>query len=131
MANIKVAGDAIVLTSELKLEDIKLVRKYQPKALTIYGEKDGKEYPEFSIGAYNGEGCITKDGITFGRASREGGFAQITLKMPEDDGDPKEVVADLIGGAVMKLRYLEGVIPDVIEDIEHEREAMLDMIEIC
>ena len=131
MANIKVAGDAIVLTSELKLEDIKLVRKYQPKALTIYGEKDGKEYPEFSIGAYNGEGCITKDGITFGRASRDGGFAQITMKMPDEEGDPKEIVAELIGAAVMKLGYFEDMLPGVIDDITSEHDAMLEMIEIC
>ena len=36
MAKITIAGDAVVITSTQKLEDIKLLEKYRPKALCLY-----------------------------------------------------------------------------------------------
>ena len=50
MAKVKVAGQAIVIISEIKLDDIKTVAKYRPAALTLYeGEGDDRE-PVFAIG---------------------------------------------------------------------------------
>ena len=37
MAKIVIAGDAVVVKSELKLEDIKTIEKYNAKALTLTG----------------------------------------------------------------------------------------------
>ena len=42
MAKIVIAGDAVVITSALKLEDIKTIAKYNPKALTLMGGEDGR-----------------------------------------------------------------------------------------
>ena len=54
MAKIMVAGDAVVVTSDMKLEDIKLVKKYRPEALTLFeGEGEEKE-PVFKIGIGDG-----------------------------------------------------------------------------
>lgn len=42
MAKITIAGDAVVITSSLKLDDIKTIAKYRPKALTLMGGDDGQ-----------------------------------------------------------------------------------------
>ena len=51
--------------------------------------------------------------------------------VPEGDGDPKELVADKIGVALMNLNKIEGYLPDVIDDINAAKAAMLDCIEVC
>ena len=43
MAKIVIAGDAVVVTSAMKLEDIKTIEKYRPKELVLKGGEDGKE----------------------------------------------------------------------------------------
>ena len=43
MAKITIAGDAAVVTSAMKLEDIKTIEKYRPKELVLKGGEDGKE----------------------------------------------------------------------------------------
>ena len=48
MAKIVIAGDAVIVTSTMKLEDIKTIAKYRPKALTLMGGEDGKE-PIFAV----------------------------------------------------------------------------------
>ena len=133
MAKVKIVGDAVILTSELKLDDIKLVEKTAPHALSLYGEEDGREVALFTIGTSKTAGfpgCVTKAGITFSKASRDGGYAQITFSIPEGDGDPKELVAEKIGVALMNLNKIEASLPDVIDDINEAKEAMLDCIEV-
>ena len=134
MANVKVLGDALILTSAIKLEDIKLIEKTNPRALSLYGEEDGHEVALFSIGTSKTAGfpgCVTKSGITFSKASRDGGFAQMTFKVPEGEGDLKELVAEMIGVPLMNLNKIEAYLPDVLEDIGAAKAEMLDCIEIC
>lgn len=129
MAKITIVGDAVVVTSTLKFEDIKLVQKVRPKALTVYGEEDGKKVPVFGICTADGKGHISESGISFGGATRDGeGLAQITMGVPSKEGSVKELVADAIGGAVMQLNKLEATLPAVIEEIKAEKTAMLDSI---
>ena len=48
MAKVIIAGDAVVVKSAIKYEDLKAVKKYRPEALTLKGGEDGKE-PIFSV----------------------------------------------------------------------------------
>ena len=43
MAKVKTMGQAIVVVSEVKLDDIKKIEKYRPEALVLKGGEDGKE----------------------------------------------------------------------------------------
>ncbi len=43
MAKVKTMGQAIVVVSEVKLEDIKKIQKYRPEALVLKGGEDNKE----------------------------------------------------------------------------------------
>ena len=132
MAKIIIAGEAIVVTSAVKLEDYRKVAKYRPKALTLYGGEDGKE-PVFRVGVTNGEGSISKYGIEFnGSTHDEEKFAAITIVNPcSGNGDIKDAVADCIGPAVMQLNKVEAAIPDVLAEIDAEKAAILENITVA
>lgn len=132
MAKIIIAGDATVIKSTLKLEDIALVQKSRPKALTVYDEEDGKKIPEsaFSIGVTAGKGSVTGFGICFNSASHDQGLAQVTVPVPAGEGDLKERVAEAYGVAVTKLARLEAKLPEIISCIKADNAAMLGSIEM-
>ena len=130
MANIVIAGDAVVVKSNLKLEDIKTISKYQPKALTLMGGEDGKE-PIFAIGLTTDAGDINVNGASFGRADAEG-KATITMVM---QGVPtekaKDWVADRLGSAIMHLNTLEAKLPEVLSGIATQRAAVMENISVA
>jgi len=127
-ASVVIAGDAVVITSELKLEDIKTVEKYRPKALVLLGGEDGKE-PVFVIGA--GAGNINQYGAEFCGEARDGsGKACITLVMGGNTDDVKAAVADKFGAALVNIGKLEASIPAVLEEIKAEREAIMANISV-
>jgi len=131
MAKITILGDAVVVKSTLKFEDIKLVEKSRPKELFLYEEENGRKLPVFGIGTTDGKGHISESGITFGGATRDGeGLAQITMGIPSGEGDVKKLVAELIGYPVTQLNKMEASLPPVIEEIKAEKQAMLDGIEL-
>lgn len=132
MAKIVIAGDAVVVKSTLKLEDIRTIEKYRPKALVLKGGEDGKE-PIFAIGTTNGAGNINEVGASFGRESHdEEKLAVITMCTGGAvAGDIKEWVADHIGSAIISLNKLEEQLPAVLAEIEAEKAAVLSNITVA
>lgn len=131
MAKITVAGSACVITSAIKLEDIKLLAKYRPDALNLYEEKDGKKILDFSICATEKAGHISEFGISFNAEANDGsGCAQITGSVPTGDGTVSERVAEAVGPAVLKLNKLEEALPIVIAELKAERQLMIDSVEV-
>lgn len=129
MANVKVCGDALVITSTLKYEEIEMVKKYRPEALTLKGGEDGKE-PIFKI-TTGTMSEIGKYGACFDGATRDGnGFATITLMIDEEPADLREEIADKYGAALINVGTLEAILPEVLQEIEAERAAVLEQIEI-
>ena len=128
MAKITVAGNAVVVTSTLKTEEISKVKKYRPTELQLKGGEDGKEVI-FAIGLGTGNGSITKYGIEFGTSQSE--FATVTGTLGTVAGDLKAAIADQIGGAVMMLSKLEEKLPAVIEEINAEQAAILSTITVA
>lgn len=126
---VAVVGDAVVLTSDIKLEDIKLVEKYRPEALIVFGGEDGKE-PQFRIGSTTGVGNINAYGASFAGEARDGsGKATITLTaVGVDTDDLKEKIADQYGVAIGFIKKLEGTIPAVAAEITDERNALIASI---
>ena len=115
-----------------KLEDIKTIAKYRPKALTLMGGEDGKE-PVFAVGITNGTGNINSVGASFGRETNdEEKLASITLVNNCACGaDVKECVAEDIGPIVMNLNKVEAAIPAVLEEIAAEKAAILANISVA
>lgn len=132
MAKITIAGDAVVVTSALKLEDIKTIAKYRPKSLFLMGGDDGKE-PIFGIGVTDGCGNINEVGASFGRESHdEAKLAVITMCTGVGaTGDIKEWVADRIGSAIINLNKLEEKLPAVLAEIAAEKAAVLSNITVA
>lgn len=132
MAKITIAGDAIVITSSMKLEDIKTIEKYRPKSLTLMGGEDGKE-AIFAIGTTDGPGNINTYGASFGRESRDDDkLACITMCITTGlAGDVKEWVADKLGGAIISLNKLEGQLPAVLEEIAEEKATVMENITVA
>lgn len=132
MAKIIIAGDAVVVVSSVKMEDLKTVKKYRPKALRLMGGEDGKEQV-FAVGvASSGTGKVSKIGVEFAKETHdENKFACVTLELPPvGNQDIKDVVADEIGPAVALLNKIEDTIPGVLEEIKAEKEAILGNITV-
>lgn len=132
MAKITVAGDAVVVTSSMKLEDLKTIQKYRPEALVLRGGEDGKE-ELFRICVTDGAGDVNKYGASFGRkAPDDSGLATITMCYDAPAGtNIKEAVADSIGYAVNKLNAIEGSLPTVLAQITAEKAAIMENITVA
>lgn len=132
MAKLSIMGNAVVVTSAVKLEDIRTIEKYDKSALVLNEEVDGKKTPVFGI-ATGTKGEINQFGATFADATRDDKkFAQITLcecaaNIPTD---VKEWAADKFGTAITRLNQLEQAIPGVLERIAANKEAVMANISV-
>ena len=131
MAKITIAGDAVVVTSSMKLEDLKTIEKYRRNELILRGGEDGKE-PIFAVCTTSGTGDINANGASFGSAARDGsGLACITMSVGGDPADVTEYVADKYGAAVIKLNKLEENLPAVLAEIAAEKATVMENITIA
>ena len=132
MAKIVIAGDAVVVTSSMKLEDLLTIAKYRPEALVLRGGDEGKE-KIFALSVNkNGVGEINKYGATFGSESHDDDkLATITMGLTcGRDTDVEECVADNIGAAIIRLNELEEALPAVLEDIAAEKAMIKSSISV-
>ncbi len=130
MAKITVVGNAIVITSSAKLEEIKLVEKYRPEVLTLMSGEDNKD-PVFRVCSTTGTGNISKYGAEFGQETRDSEKnAVITLGFEANAEDLKKAVVDAIGSEIINLTKVEKNISSVIEEIKNEEQSVLDAITI-
>ena len=131
MAKINVVGESVVITSDIKFDDYKMVAKYRPGKLVLKGGTDNEE-PVFAIGiASDPRGSINRVGAEFGSEAHDGsGRATITMDLPKTDGDIKEAVAEYIGSAILDLNKLEETIPEVVREIAAEKSAVMENITV-
>ena len=130
MAKITIAGEAVVITSALKREDIELLEKYRPDALILKGGEDGKK-PIFRIATTTGAGDINKYGASFGGETHdEAKLATITMMSGVVGEDIREAVAEKVGTAILNLNKLEATLPEVLDEISAEKAAILDNIQV-
>ncbi len=132
MAKVVIAGDAVVVTSSLKLDDLLTIAKYRPEALVLRGGEDNKE-KLFCISANKrGIGEINKYGATFGSESHDDArLATITLSLSVTEDDAKEVIADALGSALTNLSKIEATLPEVLEQIADEKAAVMETITVA
>lgn len=132
MANIKIAGDAVVIQSALKADDINLVKKYRPNELILKGGEDGKE-PIFSIDVTTGKGGINEYGVSFSGVTRdEEKKACLTMLIPKDGSiaNVEDWFVDTYGGAIINLNKLEERLPTVIGEIAAEKATVRENISV-
>lgn len=132
MSKIIVAGEAVVVTSSMKLEDLKTIAKYRPDALILKGGEDGKE-PIFAVSTTKGAGDINAYGACFGGETHDNEkLATITMGVGAVvDADIEEYIADKLGSAITNLNKLEEKLPEVLAEIAGEKAAVLASISIA
>ena len=113
---IKIAGNALVLTSKLKFATIQKMEKYNPDALCLVEVKNDEENEIFRIGTGKSS-SIGKYGITFMEANREG-FATATILFPENVSDKKEYIKDNFATALFMLSDLEDAVNTACAELE-------------
>lgn len=105
MSKIKVNGIAVTITSELSMEDIKFLSKYEPDALAIFeGDEDAQE--EIFRVFYGIESQVADLGVVFARDNAKG-KAEITVLVPEQVKDVKKYVTENFFGAIRNLNAVE------------------------
>lgn len=128
MSKISVCGDAIVITSSMKLSDLRTIERFRPEALAVLDED--KEVV-FAIGTTNGCGTVNEYGMSFGSETHdENKLATITMCGREIAGDVKEYIADNFGGVIAKLNELEEKLPEVLRDIQTAKQRVMDSITV-
>lgn len=131
MAKITIAGDAVVITSDVTLEDLKKVSKYNPKALVLRDENDTLIY-SIAVSSNAEAGEINKNGAVFTSVAPDGsGLATITMCSSTLSGDIKEAVADKIGSAILHLSQIEERLPQVLSQIDADKAAVMDKITVA
>jgi len=125
-AKVTVVGEAAVITSALKLEDIKTAKKFRPEALQLLEDKKqvyAIDVTERSSGAINGYGA------TFSNVTDAEGHATITLTA-DRTGDIKEMIQDKIGLALLKLKKVEDNFAEALAGINADKAAIAELIEV-
>ena len=132
MAKITIVGDACVITSDKKLEDIKLLEKYSPKALSLFEEENGKKTEVFKVCTADGAGSISKYGVCFESAGHnDEGLATLTVLLPQGIEDVMAYAEDVYGPAIMKLNRVEEQFNLALGQVQAEKAAIREHITIA
>lgn len=131
MAKINVIGNAIVVTSGISLDNIKLIEKYRPQNLTLFEGEGNEKQAVFKVST-GSSGSISKFGVVFDSATRD--TDKLAIVTIVDGNIPVEKIdqylIDKIGTSIIKLNQLEAGLPAIIEEIKAEQEAILSNITI-
>ena len=128
MANVKIIGNAMVLTSDLKVEELNTVKKYTKDGLKLKDEK-GNEI--FSIACTPGHSSISSYGVSYGEENAEG-YAQASLVLDESIKAEERMatVLDNYAIAIGNLKTLETYIREAYTGINKTVEEIKDSIEV-
>lgn len=131
MSKIKIAGNAVVVESALKLEDIKTVKKYNESALVLMEDKGDYKEPVFAIDVTDKNmGSINANGAEF--ASEDGeGHALITIVVGGNASEIKKWVGENLTGAIMNLNKLEESVAKVLTQIVDDQKKVMDFITVA
>lgn len=127
-----ITGDAYALTSTIKVDEIELLKKYNPDALSVK-DKDGNV--KFKVSYSEGKGSITPYGVTFGGKGRgeSDGCATVTGTLPAglSTDEAKKYVVELVGGVVAYLEQLEKDVTKAAEAVSTQRKKLIDGITVA
>ena len=128
MANVKIVGNAVVLTSDLTVEEIAKVKKFTKNGLKL---KDEKGNDIFEIVYSPGHSSISDYGINYGEVNAEG-YAQATLMLDESikPENRLDVVLDCYAIALGNIRTLETYIREAATEVNSTVEAIKSSIEV-
>jgi hypothetical protein len=104
LATIKILGDAAVVTSTLKVSDIKKLITFSPKSLDLV-DAETKE-PIFGVRLGLANGSLNAHGVTYNGENARG-FATATLFIPVGTTKKKDYITEIYGNAILTLNKAE------------------------
>lgn len=121
MANIKVIGDAMVVTSAIKMEDIKLLQRLDADSLVARDKNDEPVYAVFT----GDSGFMGGTGIRFTGADNNG-FATVTILLPPaTQAQREEFIKENYAMAITALQTMEELLAEYLVDFKAKyNEAM-------
>ena len=132
MAKVTIAGNAVVITSSMKLADLATIKKYRPKALRLMGGENNKEELFVVDVGTSGNGGLNNVGAAFCSATHDDAKkACITINLDGVQGDVKEYVADKYGKALIHLNALEETLPAVLTAITAQKADIMANIAVA
>lgn len=129
MAKVKIAGNAAIITSTLKVEEIEKIRKYTKSGLTLKDETGKNDIFTICLGDAS---SLSKRGICYASQDNEG-YALATLPIPEYlvGNERKTYITDNFAMELANLANLETCISgtllnlqDIINDVEENIEVV-------
>lgn len=129
MAKVNIFGDSIVITSGMKLNDVKKLKKYKPELLRLVDEDTKEEIFAISI---SNRASFTKFGASFTSQNNEGN-ATLTLPIPTTcmtAEEKRQYVKDQFGYALLNLNLLEGFLAEEFDVLLDEFQKMDESISI-
>lgn len=129
---INIVGNALVVTSKMSLANIKLLEKFDPKALSVYeADEDGHKQQVFRVSSTTGDGVIGKYGACFADETRdEEKLATVTMTIPRTVTNAVDWAEDNIGVAVAYLEKVEAQATAALEVVAAKRKALREAIEV-
>ena len=130
MTKITIHGDALVLTSGLKLETLRKTKKYRPDALVL---RDKEKNPVFSIDVGTKTASANKNGVVFVSASHdENGYATYTEMIPTGMSatEAKTYAEDKFGAIILKMNALEETLGTTLAEIEADVASVQAAIDV-
>ena len=129
----KIVGQALVITLETKLDDLKRAAKYAPKAMYLFAEDDeGHTAERFGVQVVGKPvtGSLNKYGATIGSCNTDG-FAQITLPLQGVEAEKrKDAVIDLYGKAMFDLAEIETNVATALETLDTQIASVVENMEV-
>ena len=124
MSQIAIAGNQVVITSSVTLENLRLAEKLRPDALVLKDE-EGNETFRVSVGSNS----IGPKGVSYSGTTRdERGLATVSAVIPEDVENAKDYIVDTYGLAIERLGKVETALPDVINELVRARQNLRSKI---
>ena len=127
MANVKIAGNVIILTSAVTLEQIKRLEKHRPEALAV---RNDKNEVIFRVGT--GSNALNNNGASFNATTKDDReLAFITLEIPANITDGKRYFAEIYGKAHLQLKRIESGLTDVLRAVEDEINEIMNDVQMA
>lgn len=121
MAKVKVLGRAVVVTSDLKLEDIELAASIAPSSLKLV-DAESKEVL-FQVGAGTHCESINDNGAIFSQDN------MITVLVGGNKPITRKDIKDLLGNAIIKLGRVEKQVAKELPSIEKELDKVISFVD--
>lgn len=123
---IKSIGKALVITSSIKMEELKLLKKADPNALTRT-DKDGNELYKIAIGPAS----FSKYGISFDSTDKDGN-AEATIIIPENVPSNKraEWIKDNYSAAIIAFLANEDFYSQAASNLKDAMETAMKNVQI-